>query len=110
MSVERARLVRGRLHVEDRAVTPQAEWLVEDFDLDAGSLTTRTGDVPGRLDVSARINEARVALHAEPVRLNPFGLRRACRSKGSRRAAWTRTSTRRSARPIAQPGGGWAWS
>ena len=72
VSIERARVLRGRVHVEDRGVAPQAEWVMQGLELDARSLTTRAGDAPGLVDVGAQINEARLAAHAEPVRIDPL--------------------------------------
>ena len=70
--MERLSVARGRVEVADRAVTPPAEWLVQDLDVDARSVTTRAGAAPGRLTVRTRINEAVLAVHAEPLRLEPL--------------------------------------
>ena len=67
VSIERARIAGGRVEVVDRGVSPQADWLVQELELDARGLTTRAGAAPGGLDVGARINEARLAIHAAPV-------------------------------------------
>ena len=47
VTVERLSLSRGRITVDDRAVTPPAEWLVQDLDVDVKSLTTAAGAAPG---------------------------------------------------------------
>jgi Domain of Unknown Function (DUF748) len=72
VSVDRLRLDRGRVLVDDRAVSPTAEWVVQDLGVDVDAITTRVGAQPGRLAVNAKIDEAVLALSAEPLRLEPL--------------------------------------
>ena len=71
MSIERARLLRGRVHVGGRGVSPQAEWVMQGLELDARASRPARRHA-GLVDVGAAINEARLAVHAEPVRLDPL--------------------------------------
>ena len=72
VTVERLRLARGRVEVADRAVTPPAEWLVQDLDVDAASLTTRSMGSPGRLTLRVPVNETTLTLGAVGVQLEPL--------------------------------------
>lgn len=72
ITVERLSVSRGRVQVADRGVTPPAEWLIQDFGLEATGLATRPGVPPGRLALRVQINEAALALSAERVRLDPL--------------------------------------
>ena len=71
VTVERLNIARGRVRVDDRAVSPAAEWLVEGLDVDGRALTTQAGAAPGQLTARARINEALLDVRAEPLRLDP---------------------------------------
>lgn len=73
-TVERVRVSRATVRVEDRAVSPLAQWMIRDVDVDGGGITTRAGEAPGRLDVRARINEAGFGVKAEFLRLDPVGV------------------------------------
>jgi hypothetical protein len=74
VTVERLGVARGRVRVDDRAVSPASEWRVQGLDVDARNVTTRAGAAPGQVTVRARINEALLAVEAESVRLDPTRL------------------------------------
>jgi hypothetical protein len=71
VTVERLHVARGRIDVDDRAVSPPAEWLVQDLDIAANGLTTRTGATPGQLTIRTKVNEAVLTVSADPLRLDP---------------------------------------
>ena len=75
VTVERLSLSRGRITVDDRAVAPPTEWLVQDLDVDVKSLTTAAGAAPGGLSLRAKINEAVLAVSIDPMRLAPHQYR-----------------------------------
>ncbi len=72
VTVERARISGGRVEAADRAVTPAADWLIQDLGFEVAGLTTRPGAPPGRLTLRLRLNETAVSLDAEPLRLEPL--------------------------------------
>ena len=75
VTVERLSLSRGRITVDDRAVAPPTEWLVQDLDVEVKSLTTAAGAVPGGLSLRAKINEAVLVVSIDPMRLAPHQYR-----------------------------------
>ncbi len=75
ITVERLRISRGTVRADDRGVTPAAEWLIQDLGVEADGLTTRTGALPGRLTVHAKINEAVLDVSADPLRFEPSRIR-----------------------------------
>lgn len=75
MTVERLQVIGGAVRVEDRAVTPPAEWLIRDLGVDASGVTTRPGLPPGRLDAHAKIAEASFDVKAEALGLDPTAMR-----------------------------------
>ncbi|HEX2501386.1 MAG TPA: DUF748 domain-containing protein [Methylomirabilota bacterium] len=74
VTVGRLDILRGRVRVDDRAVSPPAQWLVQDLGVEARSLTTRPGAAAGQLSVRAQIDEALLTVRAEPLRLAPLRL------------------------------------
>jgi hypothetical protein len=75
VTVERLSVAGGRVEVADRAVMPQAQWLVQDLGIDVSTVTTRSMGTPGRVAVHARVDEATLSLDAEGVRLDPLQFR-----------------------------------
>jgi hypothetical protein len=71
VTLERLDVSRGRVRVDDRAVSPPAEWLIQDLGVQATGITTRAGAPPGRLTVDAKIDEAVLAVRADPLRIEP---------------------------------------
>jgi hypothetical protein len=71
VTIERLTVARGRVEVDDHAVVPPAQWLIQELAVDAGRLTTRTGAPAGRLAVRVTINGALLTLTADPLRLDP---------------------------------------
>jgi hypothetical protein len=74
VTVGRLSIARGSARLDDRAVSPPSEWVVQDLDVDAHDVTTRPGATPGQVTVRARINEALLAVQADSVRLDPTRL------------------------------------
>ena len=75
VSLGRVRIARGRVAVADRAITPPADWLIRDLDFDATGLLALPGAPPGRLALHVRLNEAELAVNADPFRLEPLEFR-----------------------------------
>jgi hypothetical protein len=72
VTLEHVRVLGGRARIDDRAVSPPAEWRVQGLDIEATNLTTRAGAAPGELSLRAQIDEARLGIRLEPVRLAPL--------------------------------------
>src|SRR5215510_12497712 len=53
-----ARIVRGRVVVEDRAVSPAADWSIQDLALETSGVSTRPNSPPGQLKGSLRLGTA----------------------------------------------------
>jgi len=75
VTVERLSVAGGRVEVADRAVTPQADWLVQNLGIEVSNVTTRSMGAPGRLTLRARVDEAMLSLDGEGVRLDPLQFR-----------------------------------
>jgi Domain of Unknown Function (DUF748) len=74
VTVERLSLSRGRITVDDRAVSPPTDWLVQDLDVDVKSLSTQAGAAPGQLSLRAKVNEAVLVANADALRIEPHQL------------------------------------
>jgi hypothetical protein len=72
VTVDRLRLSNGAARVRDEAVSPPAEWTVQDLGVEVDGVTTRAGAAPGRAAVRARIDEAALDVTADPLRLEPL--------------------------------------
>jgi len=72
VSLDRLSITRGTVRLEDRAVSPAAEWLVRDLGVDLARVTTRAAATAGRLAVHAAIDDTVLDLHADPLRLEPL--------------------------------------
>jgi uncharacterized protein involved in outer membrane biogenesis len=57
-TVDHAAIERGRLIVEDRAVSPAADWSVRDLEIETFGVSTRPDSPPGRLKGSLRTGTA----------------------------------------------------
>lgn len=75
VSLGRVRIARGRVAVADRAITPPADWLIRDLDFDATGLLALPGAPAGRLALRVRLNEAELAVNADPFQFEPLGFR-----------------------------------
>lgn len=73
VTLDRLALASGRFIVEDRAVSPAADWSIQGLGIEASGLTTRIGAEPGRLALRARLGSAAVEVAADSVRLAPVG-------------------------------------
>jgi uncharacterized protein involved in outer membrane biogenesis len=71
VSVDRLAVRRAAVLVSDQAVSPAAEWRVQDVSVEAGGLTTRPAQPPGRMSAQGRVNEAALGLAVDSVRLTP---------------------------------------
>ncbi len=71
VTLDRIALARSRVQVEDRAVTPAADWSLQSLDAEALSVTTREGS-PGRAILRLRSGEASVELDKAVFQLSPL--------------------------------------
>jgi uncharacterized protein involved in outer membrane biogenesis len=72
VTVERLTLAQATVLARDQAVTPAAEWRVEDLGVELQNLTTREGAGPGHLEVALKLNGARIAVKDGGVALKPL--------------------------------------
>jgi Domain of Unknown Function (DUF748) len=73
LTVDRLTISNGAVHAHDEAVTPATDWQVRELGLELGQLTTRPGANPGSGSARARIDEAKLELTSEALRLEPLG-------------------------------------
>jgi hypothetical protein len=71
ITLERVRVADGRVRIHDQAVKPASDWTVEDLAVEVDRVTTTSGAPPGRVAVRTRIDEARLDVTADPLRLDP---------------------------------------
>jgi len=71
VTLDRLTLSRGTIHARDEVLSPAAEWVVQDLGIDADRISTRRDAAPGRASMSARVDEAKLDVTAEPLRLDP---------------------------------------
>lgn len=71
VTLDQIALARSRLHIEDRAVTPPADWSLQSLDAEALSVTTREGR-PGRGTLHLRSGEASIELAKAAFQLSPL--------------------------------------
>lgn len=72
LTVDRLTISNGAVHAHDEAVTPSTAWSVRELDLELVELTTRAGAKPGSGTVRGRLDEARLDLTVETLRLEPL--------------------------------------
>src|SRR5215470_3866730 len=86
-TLDHAAIERGRVVVEDRAVSPTADWSIQDLALETSGVSTRPNSPPGRLKGSLRLGAAALEIKwdsfeqapvkvAGTVRLTGFNLTR----------------------------------
>jgi Domain of Unknown Function (DUF748) len=73
VTVDRLTITNGAVHAHDKAVTPPTDWEVRELGLEVGQLTTRPGAKPGSGSARARIDEAKLELTGQTLRLEPLG-------------------------------------
>ena len=71
-TLDRAAIERGRLIVEDRAVSPAADWSVRDLEVETFGVSTRPNSPPGRLKGSLRTGTAALELRWDKFGQAPF--------------------------------------
>lgn len=71
VTLGRFTLSRGTVHARDQMISPTAEWLVRDLGIEVAGVTTRRDAALGRANMSARIDEARLDVTADPLRVDP---------------------------------------
>lgn len=70
-TVEHAAIGRGRLIVEDRAVSPVSDWSVTDLDIETSGVSTRPNSPPGRLTGSLRMGTAALEIRWDTFQQAP---------------------------------------
>jgi uncharacterized protein involved in outer membrane biogenesis len=86
-TIDFSRIERGEFLVEDRAVSPPADWSIRSFEVESTAVSTRAGRPPGRATLRGRLGTATIEvtenyLHLAPViiqatvRLTDFDLTR----------------------------------
>ena len=73
VTFDRVALVRTRVLIEDRTVTPPADWSLQSLDAEARSITTREGS-PGRGRLRLRSGEASVEFDKAVFQLSPLAV------------------------------------
>ncbi|HET6367140.1 MAG TPA: DUF748 domain-containing protein, partial [Pseudomonadales bacterium] len=73
VTFDRIGLIRTRVLIEDRTVTPTADWSVQSLDAEALSITTREG-TPGRGKLRLRSGEASVEFDKAVFQLSPLAV------------------------------------
>ena len=71
VTFDRVGLTRTRIRIEDRAVTPPADWSLQSLDVEARSITTREGS-SGRGTLRLRSGEASIELDKAVFQLSPL--------------------------------------
>ena len=71
VTLGRFTLSRGTVHARDQMISPTTEWLVRDLGIEVAGITTRRDAALGRANLSARIDEARLDVTADPLRVDP---------------------------------------
>jgi len=73
VTFDRVGLTRTRIRIEDRAVTPPADWSLQSLDAEARSITTREGS-SGRGTLRLRSGEASIDLDKAVFQLSPLAV------------------------------------
>jgi hypothetical protein len=73
VTFDRVGLTRTRVRIEDRTVTPTADWSLQSLDAEALSVTTREGS-PGRGTLRLRSGEASVEFDKAVFQLSPLAV------------------------------------
>jgi len=58
LTLDHGAIERGRLIIEDRAVSPAADWSIQDLAIETSGVSTRPNSPPGRLKASLRMGTA----------------------------------------------------
>jgi hypothetical protein len=72
VTVDRLIVSEGVVRVDDRAVTPAAQWHVHELGVEGTALTTAAAAPPGQLAVHSKIDDAVLVLTAHPLSLEPL--------------------------------------
>jgi uncharacterized protein involved in outer membrane biogenesis len=62
---------RGRIVIEDHAVSPVADWSIKGLDVEGSGLTTKAGAEPGRLSMRLKLGDATLEITEQSLRLAP---------------------------------------
>jgi uncharacterized protein involved in outer membrane biogenesis len=74
VTLQHVALQRSRVHVEDRAVTPTADWSLQSLDAEASGISTAKGHAPAEAALRLKSGDASVAFEKVSFRLAPFAL------------------------------------
>jgi uncharacterized protein involved in outer membrane biogenesis len=73
-TLDQVALEQGKIHAEDRVVSPAANWSIDRLEAHATGITKRSGAPPGHLTVKLKIGDLVVDVAADDVRLAPVVL------------------------------------
>jgi hypothetical protein len=74
VTLERVALQRSRVHVEDRAVTPTADWSLQSLDAEATGISTAKDHAAAQAALRLKSGDATVAFEKVSFRLAPFAV------------------------------------
>lgn len=74
VTLDRVALARSRVHVEDRAVTPAADWSLQSLDAEASGFSTAKDHAPAHAAIRLKSGDASVAFEKISFRLAPFAV------------------------------------
>jgi Domain of Unknown Function (DUF748) len=74
VTLDRVALQRSRVHVEDRAVTPTADWSLQSLDAEASGFSTAKDHAPAQAALRLKSGDASVAFERISFRLAPFAV------------------------------------
>jgi uncharacterized protein involved in outer membrane biogenesis len=70
-TVHQLEIQRGQILVEDRAVSPAADWSLRDLDVTLAGVTTHAERPPGRAEMRAGLGSATIEIRSPAFRLTP---------------------------------------
>ncbi len=70
-SVDRLGLVLGSIVIRDESVSPPVDFHIQGLTIEAGGLTTRTGQPAGRLALQSKVGGSPLELSSDEIRLTP---------------------------------------
>src|SRR5206468_1375691 len=72
----------GRLTIEDRAVSPAADWSIQDLAIETSGVSTRPNSPPGRLNASLRMGRAALEIRWDKFQQAPVKVEGAIKLTG----------------------------
>ena len=82
VTLDRVALQRSRIQVEDRAVTPMADWSLQSLDAEASGFSTDKNRAPAQAALRLKSREASVELSKISFKLAPFAVSASLKLEG----------------------------